>query len=99
MKNQSTDLERQCESIRKQLQANSSDNGFEIVETALDLEFTIDARGEYLGASILCAFGGPNIWIDTRYDRIDGYWGDEHVCLFYSDSTDIHDYCAQLMPQ
>ena len=44
---------------------------------ALDIEYTIDSRGEYLGAKIYVTLGGPNIWIDTREGYVKGAWGTE----------------------
>lgn len=41
----------------------------------LDIEYTISGRGDYLGARIAVALGGPNIYIDTREGYVKGYWG------------------------
>jgi len=41
----------------------------------LDIEYTISGRGDYLGARIAVAIGGPNIYIDTREGYVKGYWG------------------------
>ena len=41
----------------------------------LDIEYTISSRGDYLGARIAVALGGPNIYIDTREGYVKGYWG------------------------
>lgn len=42
---------------------------------ALDIEYTIDSRGEYLGAKIFVTLGGPNVWVDTRMGEVSGAWG------------------------
>lgn len=44
-------------------------------EDVLDIEYTISSRGDYLGARIAVALGGPNIYIDTREGYVKGYWG------------------------
>lgn len=41
----------------------------------LDIEYTISSSGDYLGARIAVALGGPNIYIDTREGYVKGYWG------------------------
>lgn len=41
----------------------------------LDIEYTISSSGDYLGARIAVALGGPNIYIDTREGEVKGYWG------------------------
>ena len=44
-------------------------------QDVLDIEYTISSRGDYLGARIAVALGGPNIYIDTREGYVKGYWG------------------------
>ena len=48
---------------------------YSYVEDVLDIEYTISGSGEYLGARIAVALGGPNIYIDTREGYVKGYWG------------------------
>lgn len=45
----------------------------------LDIEYTISARGDYLGCRIAVAPGGPNIYIDTRAGEIRGAWGTDRA--------------------
>lgn len=45
----------------------------------LDIEYTISGRGDYLGARIAVALGGPNIYIDTREGYVKGYWGTDRA--------------------
>jgi hypothetical protein len=48
-------------------------------EDVLDIEYTISSRGDYLGARIAVALGGPNIYIDTREGYVKGYWGTDRA--------------------
>ena len=48
-------------------------------EDVLDIEYTISSRGDYLGARIAVALGGPNIYIDTREGEVKGYWGTDRA--------------------
>ena len=41
----------------------------------LDIEYTIDSAGEYIGARIYVTLGGPNVWIDSREGYVRGAWG------------------------
>jgi len=50
----------------------------------LDYEYTISSRREYLGAKIWVTLGGPNIWIDTRAEQINGAWGNERETIYIS---------------
>lgn len=45
----------------------------------LDIEYTISSHGDYLGARIAVALGGPNIYIDTREGYVKGYWGTDRA--------------------
>lgn len=47
-------------------------------DDALDIEYTISGRGDFLGARIAVALGGPNIYVDTRRGEVEGYWGSDH---------------------
>ena len=49
---------------------------------ALDIEYTISARGDFLGCRIAVALGGPNIYIDTRAGEIRGAWGTDRVSVW-----------------
>ena len=48
-------------------------------EDVLDIEYTISSRGDYLGARVAVALGGPNIYIDTREGYVKGYWGTDRA--------------------
>ena len=51
----------------------------------------------YKGARLLVAFGGPNIWIDTASQEVEGYWGSDRVTRWYSkDYIGLDDACAEL---
>lgn len=40
-----------------------------------DIEYTINSDLEYIGARIMIACGGPNIYINTNSKRVELYWG------------------------
>jgi len=65
-------------------------SGFEYLSDALDIEYVVNSKGEYLGARVLVAFGGPNIWINTRTKQVEGYWwGDSCILGYGNDEMDI----------
>ena len=49
---------------------------------ALDIEYTIGANGDFRGARIAVALGGPNIYVDTRRGYVEGVWGCDHRDAF-----------------
>ena len=57
-------------------------NLYDYFSDVLDIEYTISSRGEYLGASIWVAIGGPSIWIDTRENEIKGRWGSDAINIW-----------------
>lgn len=52
-----------------------------------DIEYTVSNRGYYLGSIICVALGGPNIYIDTRNQQVQGYWGGDSVERSYSNDA------------
>jgi hypothetical protein len=63
----------------------------------LDIEYTVNGEGQYLGARILVAFGGPNIWVDTRRQTVEGaWWGDYYTESYHTDAMDIDDACREV---
>jgi hypothetical protein len=48
------------------------------------------------GCELLVAFGGPNIYIDTRYNLVSGYWGSDKFEMSYSDKDDLYSYFEEI---
>jgi len=73
-------------------------DGFEYLSDALDIEYIISSdRKTVLGARILVAFGGPNIWINTRTKQVEGYWwGDSCIMSYDMDAMGIEDSITEL---
>jgi len=65
-------------------------SGFDYLTDLLDIEYILGNEKQYLGARILVAFGGPNIWINTRTQQVEGYWWGESCIMGYSsDAMDV----------
>ena len=62
-----------------------------LLDDALDVEYMIDAKGNYLGAQVLMTFGGPYIYINTRYSKVEGYWGSDVIERSYTDAIGFGD--------
>lgn len=58
---------------------------------ALDIEYVYGSDGELLGSNIAVTLGGPNIWVDTRFNIVTGYWGGEELSFFYDDNLGLSD--------
>tara|TARA_R100000789_G_C3003231_1_gene149439 strand:+ start:307 stop:657 length:351 start_codon:yes stop_codon:yes gene_type:complete len=59
---------------------------------ALDIRYIVSSDKEYLGAEILVAFGGPNIWIKTTSNEVVGYWGHDKASWEFTDNLGLDDY-------
>jgi hypothetical protein len=70
---------------------------FDYLQDALDIEYICSSKKEYLGARVLVAFGGPNIWINTRTKQVEGYWwGDKSVQSYDTDSIGLDEALEEL---
>ena len=62
----------------------------------LDIEWIIYNDKSYKGARVLVAFGGPNIWINTLTNEVEGYWGTDKYKAPFVDEMGIDDYLQEL---
>jgi len=71
-------------------------SAMDYVFEALDIEYYIGSDGTYRGARLLVAFGGPNIWVDVKTNRVEGYWwGNSYACTF-DDTMGLAEACEEL---
>ena len=71
-------------------------SAFDYLEDALDIEYIVNSKREYLGARVLVAFGGPNIWINTRTKKVEGYWWNESASASFDDGIGLDDALEEL---
>jgi hypothetical protein len=76
---------------------DDSESASDYLEDALDIQYIISSDKEYLGARVLVAFGGPNIWINTQTQTIEGHWwGDSSFSSYHNDPLGIDQYLEEL---
>lgn len=51
------------------------DSLYDYLADALDVEYTINYKGDFLGGKVAITLGGPNIYLDSRFGKIEGFWG------------------------
>jgi len=66
-------------------------SAFDYLSDALDIEYIVNGQRDYLGARVLVAFGGPNIWVNTRTKVVEGYWWGEYAKASFDDGIDLDD--------
>lgn len=101
-------LREQCAMIAKQIETgeygfageidSEYPDAFDYLSDALDIEYVRDSEGNYRGAIVLVAFGGPNIWIDTRWKEVRGtWWSDSSTVPYGRDELGLDDALEELM--
>lgn len=71
-------------------------SAFDYLQDALDIEYIVSSKKEYLGARVLVAFGGPNIWVNTRTNKVEGYWWGDSASASFTDSIGLDDALSEL---
>ena len=71
-------------------------NAFDYLQDALDIEYVVNGKGEYLGARVLVAFGGPNIWINTPTNTVEGAWWSDRAEASFTDNIGLDDALSEL---
>ena len=69
---------------------------FDYLQDALDIEYIVNGKGEYLGARVLVAFGGPNIWINTRTNTVEGQWWGDSCKATFKDNIGLDEALEEL---
>lgn len=64
-------------------------------DSILSVSYMSDFRKgkqEYLGAKLLVAWGGPNVYVDTRHNLVSGYWGSNRFEMSYNDDYFLYEH-------
>ncbi len=69
----------------------------EWLDEQLSIEvFMFDYSMQFVGAEVLCGFGGPDIRVDTRWDEVIGNWGGDSISRKYDDNICLNDYLEEI---
>jgi hypothetical protein len=66
------------------------------LQDVLDIQYIVTGSGDYLGARILVAFGGPNIWVDTQKGIVEGHWWGDYAKASFDDFMDLDGALSEL---
>tara|TARA_R100001015_G_C4495893_1_gene71985 strand:- start:213 stop:530 length:318 start_codon:yes stop_codon:yes gene_type:complete len=66
------------------------------MEDTYSIRYLVNQDKSFLGAEILCAGGGPTIWVDTWNQEVKGYWGGDRVTIGFCDNLGLADYCEEM---
>jgi hypothetical protein len=73
-------------------------SAFDYLQDALDIEYIVNSKGDYLGARVLVTFGGPNIWVNTRTNTVEGHWWGDSAYASFTDNIGLDDALSELSP-
>lgn len=69
---------------------------WDYIQDVLDINWILNNDKTYRGARLLVAFGGPNIWIDTVNQQVEGYWWGDKYIQSYNDNIGLDDVLEEL---
>lgn len=72
------------------------ETGFDYLNDVLDIEYRIGADRKYKSGEVLIAFGGPNVWIDTKTNTVCGAWWGDKFSVPYTDKIGLDDALEEL---
>lgn len=105
MSNTNQDLQNHVNNIARRISEadfDRNDDGdecaaFDYLQDALDIEYIVASdRKTLLGARVLVAFGGPNIWVNTRTNTVEGHWWGDSASATFTDSIGLGDALEEL---
>ena len=84
------DLEKSCEAYENNenddfYEENEIQSLYDYVTDSYDVQYTKRLNGDFVCCSVCIALGGPNIYIDTDNNRLEGYWGSQVEYLYFKD--------------
>ena len=89
-------LRRMCKNIAEDIEKPVDDQAASFMEGTYDIRYYVDSSKRYLGAEIMCAGGGPTIWVNTYTKQVEGYWGGDKVLEPFIDNLGLDDYCEEM---
>ena len=80
----------------RDIESEGEYSAFDYLKDALDIEYIVNSKREYLGARVLVALGGPTIWINTRTKTVDGFWWGESASTWFNDNLGLDEALEEL---
>lgn len=76
------DLEGTVRYVLEELEeAYNEENIYEWLDDVLNIEYTKNLHGFFVGCNIAVTLGGPNVYVNTISGDIEGYWGCDFACI------------------
>lgn len=75
---------------------NEPFSAYDYLQDCLDIHWILNNDRSYRGARVLVAFGGPNIWVDTERNIVEGYWWGDYAKASFDDNIGLDDALSEL---
>lgn len=83
--------------IAQTINTGEYDNAYDYLSDALDIRWIVQNDLAFIGARVLVAFGGPNVWIDTTTQKVEGsWWGDYAEARYHNDPMGLNEALEDL---
>ena len=90
----SADIKKQVLGHIQDLEGATSLNKY--LNGVLEITYLTGTKKEFKGVELLMTFGGPNIYVNTRYNQVEGYWGGTNCTLSFKDKLGLNDYFEEM---
>ena len=88
-------LRRMCKNIAEEITEGKKDPAIWMYDV-YDVEWITHNDHSYKAARLIVAGGGPNIWVNTQTEMVEGYWGADEISWHFQDNIGLDDYLEEL---
>ena len=88
-------LRRMCKDIAEEITEGKKDPAIWMYDV-YDVEWITHNAHSYKAARLMVAGGGPNIWVNTQTEMVEGYWGADEISWHFQDNIGLDDYLEEL---
>ena len=88
-------LRRMCKNIAEEITEGKKDPAIWMYDV-YDIEWITSNDHKYKAARLMVAGGGPNIWVNTQTEMVEGYWGADEISWHFQDNIGLDDYLEEL---
>ena len=84
-----------CKDIAEEITEGKKDPAIWMYDV-YDVEWITHNDHSYKAARLMVAGGGPNIWVNTQTEMVEGYWGADEISWHFQDNIGLDDYLEEL---
>ena len=90
----SADIKKQVLGEIEELEKSTGLNRY--LDDVLEITYLIGSDKAYKGVELLVAWGGPNVYVNTQYNQVEGFWGSDSCKFSYKDNIGLDDYFKEM---